>query len=108
MTAIAPKRPVSSKAGASVNVSAPSGGLSANSYLVVPSLAYSLSLSVTAIDGWAKAGTGYHYGAGTLKPQLSQGVSTATVFDGSDYVTVDYSKIGPVCEGCKLVLLRYF
>ena len=60
--------------------------------MVVPDLAYSLSLNVTAIDGWAKAGTNYPYGAGTLKPELSQGVSTATVFDGSDYVTLDYSK----------------
>ena len=80
----------------STDVGAPSGGLSGNSYLVVPDLAYSMSFDVTAIDGWAKAGTnagrGYHYGAGTLKPELSQGVSTATVFDGSDYVTLDYSK----------------
>ena len=69
------------------NVAAPSGGLSGSSLFINPELAYSMDLSVVAIDGWAKAATNYHTGPGTLSPALGNGVTTATV----DGLTLDYT-----------------
>lgn len=77
---------------ASDNVTAPTGGLSGDSIFINPNKAFSMSTGATMIDGWAKPATNYHTGTGTLLPTLDQGVSTATIFDGDDYVTVDYSK----------------
>lgn len=74
------------------NVTAPTGGLSGDSIFINPSKAFSMSLGATMIDGWAKPATNYHTGTGTLQPTLDKGVSKATIFDGDDYVTVDYSK----------------
>jgi len=69
------------------DVSAPSGGLSGSSLFINPGLAFSMDLSVVAIDNWAKDATNYHTGPGTLTPALTGGVSTASV----DGVTLDYS-----------------
>lgn len=76
------------------NVAAPSGGLSGSSLFINPNLAFSMDLSVPAIDGWAKAGTNYHTGPGTLTPALTGGVSKAVI----DGVTLDYTSKanGPV------------
>ena len=71
----------------STNVSAPAGGLSGSSLFINPDLAFSMDLSVVAIDGWAKAATNYHTGPGTLTPALTGGVTTAIV----DGVTLDYT-----------------
>lgn len=72
---------------ASSNVSAPSGGLSGSSLFINPDLAFSMDMTVTAIDGWAKSGTKYHTGAGAMSPTLNSGVKTAVV----DGVKLDYS-----------------
>lgn len=69
------------------DVTGPTGGLSGSSLFIVPDLAYSLSIPVTAIDGWAKANTNYHKSPGVLSPDLNDGVSTALV----NGVTVDYT-----------------
>lgn len=69
------------------NVTGPTGGLSGSSLFIVPSLAYSMSMPVTAIDGWAKSGTNYHKGPGVLAPDLDDGVSKAVV----NGVTVNYT-----------------
>ena len=61
------------------NVTAPSGGLSGSSLFIVPSLAYSVNMPVTAVDGWAKANTNYHKSPGTITPTLEDGVSTARI-----------------------------
>jgi hypothetical protein len=75
----------------STNVTAPTGGLAGTSMFINPSLAYSASIEVTAIDGWAKAATNYHSGPGTLGTNLDEGVKKATIWDGDNYVTVDYT-----------------
>ena len=69
------------------NVSSPTGGISGSSLFINPELAFSMDLSVIAIDGWADPARGYHSGPGTLFPNLTQGVKTATV----DGVTLDYT-----------------
>ena len=69
------------------DVTSPSGGLSGSSLFIVPALAYSMSVPVTAVDGWAKAGTNYHKSPGTIKPTLEDGVSTARVND----LVLDYT-----------------
>ena len=69
------------------DVTSPSGGLSGSSLFIVPSLAYSMNVPVTAVDGWAKAGTNYHKSPGTIKPTLEDGVSTARVND----LVLDYT-----------------
>ena len=69
------------------NVTGPSGGLSGSSLFIVPSMAYSMDMEVTAVDGWAKAGTNYHKSPGTIKPTLEDGVSTARVND----LVLDYT-----------------
>ena len=69
------------------DVTGPTGGLSGSSLFIVPELAYSLSIPVTAIDGWAKANTNYHKSPGVLAPDLDDGVTTALV----NGVTVDYT-----------------
>lgn len=71
----------------STNVTGPTGGIGGSSLFINPNLAYAMDLSVVAIDGWADAGTNYHSGAGTLAPDLTDGVKTATV----DGVTLDYT-----------------
>lgn len=71
----------------STNVTGPTGGLSGSSIFIVPELAYSLSIPVTAIDGWAKANTNYHKSPGNLAPDLDDGVPKASV----NGVTVDYT-----------------
>ena len=71
----------------SSNVSAPSGGLSGSSLFINPDLAFSMDMTVTAIDGWAKSGTKYHTAAGSMSPTLNGGVKTALV----DGVKIDYS-----------------
>ena len=72
---------------AATDVSSPAGGLSGSSLFINPNLAFSMDLSVVAIDGWAKGATNYHTGPGTLTPALTGGVSTAFV----DGVTLDYT-----------------
>ena len=72
---------------ASTSMASPSGGLSGSSLFINPELAFSMDLSVVAIDGWAKGATNYHTGPGTLTPALTGGVKTATV----DGVTLDYT-----------------
>ena len=72
---------------AATDVASPSGGLSGSSLFINPDLAFSMDLSVVAIDGWAKDATNYHTGPGTLTPALTGGVTTATV----DGVTLDYT-----------------
>ena len=62
-----------------------------SSVFINPDDAYSLAIYPTAVDGWAKAGVNYHKGAGTLLPTLDQGVRTASLWDGSDFVELDYS-----------------
>ena len=69
------------------DVTSPSGGLSGFSLFIVPSLAYSMNVPVTAVDGWAKAGTNYHKSPGTIQPTLEDGVSTARVND----LVLDYT-----------------
>jgi len=69
------------------NVTGPTGGLSGSSLFIVPELAYSMSMPVTAIDGWAKSGTNYHKSPGNLAPDLDDGVSKAVV----NGVTVNYT-----------------
>lgn len=76
----------------STDVTGPTGGLSGSSIYINPGKAFSMNVDVTTIDGWAKPATNYHAGPGTLLPTLNQGISTATVFDGTDYVTLDYTK----------------
>lgn len=71
----------------STNVTGPTGGLSGSSLFIVPELAYSLSIPVTAVDGWAKANTNYHKSPGNLKPDLNDGVTTALL----NGVTLDYT-----------------
>ena len=71
----------------STNVTGPTGGLSGSSLFIVPELAYSMSIPVTAIDGWAKANTNYHKSPGNLKPDLNDGVPTAFL----NGVTVNYT-----------------
>ena len=70
------------------DVTGPTGGLSGSSLFIVPSMAYSMDMSVTAVDGWAKAGTNYHKNPGTIKPTLEDGVPKARV-NGTvlDYTT---------------------
>ena len=75
----------------STNVTAPAGGLAGTAMFINPSLAYSVSIDVTAIDGWAKPLTNYHTGPGTLGTNLDEGVKKATIWDGEEYVTVDYT-----------------
>jgi hypothetical protein len=72
---------------ASTNISAPSGGLSGSSLFINPDLAFSMDMTVTAVDGWAKEATNYHTGAGAMEPTLNDGVRTAVV----NGVTLDYS-----------------
>lgn len=69
------------------NVTGPTGGLSGSSLFIVPELAYSMSIPVTAIDGWAKSGTNYHKSPGVLSPDLDDGVPKAVV----NGVTVNYT-----------------
>jgi hypothetical protein len=69
------------------NVTGPTGGLSGSSLFIVPELAYSMSMPVTAIDGWAKSGTNYHKSPGNLAPDLDDGVSKAVV----NGVTLNYT-----------------
>ena len=69
------------------NVTGPSGGLSGSSLFIVPSMAYSMDMEVTAVDGWAKAGTNYHKSPGTIKPTLEDGVPKARVND----LVLDYT-----------------
>lgn len=69
------------------NVTSPTGGLSGSTLFIVPDLAYSLSVPVTAISGWAKANTNYHKSPGVLSPNLNDGVPKASV----NGVTVDYT-----------------
>ncbi len=69
------------------NVTSPAGGLSGSSLFIVPSLAYSMNVPVTAVDGWAKANTNYHKSPGVLSPDLNDGVSTARVND----LVLDYT-----------------
>lgn len=71
----------------STDVTGPTGGLSGSSIFIVPELAYSMSIPVTAIDGWAKSGTNYHKSPGNLAPDLDDGVPKASV----NGVTVDYT-----------------
>ena len=75
----------------SADVTTPTGGLGGSSIYINPEKAFAMNVNVTAIDGWAKSATNYHAGPGTLLPTLDQGVSTATVFDGTDYFTLDYT-----------------
>ena len=72
-------------ANSSANLSAPTGGLSGNSFFIKVDSAYSTSIPVTAIDGWST--TVQHGAPGSMLPTLDQGVKTATV-DGQ---LVDYS-----------------
>ena len=72
-------------------IGAPSGGLVGSSVFITPDDAYSLAIYPAAIDGWAKSGANYHRGAGTLLPTLDQGVRKASLWDGSDFVALDYS-----------------
>lgn len=76
---------------ASTDVTSPSGGISGSQIYINPEKAFAMNVPVTAIDGWAKPETNYHNGPGTLLPTLKQGISKATVFDGTDYVTLDYT-----------------
>ena len=69
------------------NVTGPTGGLSGASYFINPDLAYSVSIDVTAIDGWAKEGVNYHSSPVTGKPTLADGSTTAVVGD----TVVDYT-----------------
>lgn len=69
------------------NVTSPTGGLTGASIFINPSLAYSMSIDVTAIDGWAKSGVNYHKGPGTGNPALNQGTTKATV----NGTTFDYT-----------------
>ncbi len=69
------------------NVTGPSGGLSGSSLFIVPTLAYSMNVPVTAVDGWAKVNTNYHKSPGTIKPTLEDGVSTARI----NGVVLDYT-----------------
>lgn len=71
----------------SKNITSPTGGLSGASFFINPSLAYSMSIGVTAIDGWAKAGVNYHAGPGVNSPLLSSGTTKATV----NGTTFDYT-----------------
>ena len=68
-------------------VTSPTGGLSGSSFFINPSLAYSMSIDVTAIDGWAKSGVNYHAGPGVNGPLLSSGTTKATV----NGTTFDYT-----------------
>ena len=65
----------------STNVTGPTGGLSGASYFINPNLAYSMSIDVTAIDGWAKDGVNYHKSPGTGLPTLEEGSPKAMVGD---------------------------
>ena len=58
-------------------VSAPTGGLSGNSFFIDVESAYSTSIPVTAIDGWST--TVKHGAPASMLPTLDQGVRTATV-----------------------------
>lgn len=69
------------------DVTSPTGGLSGASFFINPSLAYSMSIDVTAIDGWAKDSVNYHKSPGTGLPSLEQG--SATAYIGG--TTVDYT-----------------
>ena len=71
----------------STNVTSPTGGLSGSSFFINPSLAYSMSIDVTAIDGWAKSGVNYHKSPGTGSPALGEGTTKATV----NGTTFDYT-----------------
>ena len=73
------------------NVTAPTGGLGGSSFFINPALAYSTTISPVAIADWAKVGVNYHKGPGTLSPELTEGVAKATIYDGEDYVELDYS-----------------
>lgn len=68
----------------STNVTSPTGGLSGASFFINPNLAYSMSIDVTAVDGWAKAGVNYHKAPGASGPLLSGGSPKATV-NGTTY-----------------------
>lgn len=69
------------------DVTSPTGGLSGSTLYINPNLAFSMDLSVVAVDGWAKPATNYHTAPGTLSPDLNDGVTTASV----DGVTLDYT-----------------
>ena len=71
----------------STNVTEPTGGLSGASYFINPNLAYSMSIDVTAIDGWAKDGVSYHKSPATGLPTLEEGSPKAVVGD----VVLDYT-----------------
>jgi hypothetical protein len=64
---------------ASAYMSAPSGGLSGNSFLINVASAYSVTMPVTAINGWSD--TVQHKGPSSTEPTLAGGVSTALVGD---------------------------
>jgi len=63
------------------NVTGPTGGLSGASYFINPNLAYSMSIDVTAVQGWAKDGVNYHKSPGTGLPTLEEGSPKAKVGD---------------------------
>lgn len=71
----------------SKDVTGPSGGLSGASFFINPSLAYSMSINVTAVDGWAKSGVNYHKAPGTGSPSLSEGTTKAYISG----TTLDYT-----------------
>lgn len=71
----------------STNVTAPTGGLSGSSFFINPTLAYSMSIDVTAIDGWAKEGVSYHKSPGAGLPTLAEGSPKARV----DGTVLDYT-----------------
>jgi hypothetical protein len=66
------------------NVSPPTGGLSGSSMFINPSLAYSMAIDITAIDGWGKDGVVYHSLRG---PVLTDGSTTADLGN----LQVDYT-----------------
>ena len=73
------------------NVTSPTGGLGGSGIFINPNLAYATNINPVAIDGWAKPGVNYHGGPGTLTPSLDAGVAKATIFNGDDYIEVDYT-----------------
>ena len=79
----------------STDVTGPSGGLSGASFFINPDLAYSATISVTAVDGWARPSVNYHKAPGTGSPSLSDGTTKAyinTVGDlGETTQIVDYT-----------------
>jgi hypothetical protein len=81
----------SGSGGGDSTIGSPVGGLMGSSVFINPNDAYSLAIYPAAIDGWAKEGVNYHAGAGTLLPTLDQGVRKASLWDGSDFVELDYS-----------------